>query len=122
MRYRQIHLDFHTSGEIPGIGQQFNAEEFARTLTEAAVDSITCFSVCHHGWSYHPTAIDMMHPYLDFDLLRAQIDAAHTVDIKVPVYISTGSNDAAFAQHPGWISVLPFVRSSGILQLIFLQL
>jgi hypothetical protein len=43
-----------------------------------------------------------MHPGLDFDLLRAQIDACHEVNIKVPVYVSAGLNDMIMEVHPEW--------------------
>ena len=49
LRFRQIHLDFHTSEFIDGIGSQFDPEEFAATLEKARVNSITCFARCHHG-------------------------------------------------------------------------
>jgi hypothetical protein len=35
LRFRQIHLDFHTSEQIPGIGSRFDPEEFAETLARA---------------------------------------------------------------------------------------
>ena len=76
MRYRQIHLDFHTSERIPGIGSRFDPEDFARTFADADVDSVTIFSKCHHGWSYHPTEVGKQHPHLDFDLTRGQLDAS----------------------------------------------
>jgi hypothetical protein len=50
LRFRQIHLDFHASELIDGIGSQFNRDEFAATLEKARVNSITCFARCHHGW------------------------------------------------------------------------
>ena len=53
--YRQIHLDFHTSECIEGIGAAFTREGFKEALTVGHVNSITLFSKCHHGWSYHPT-------------------------------------------------------------------
>ena len=49
-----VHLDFHTSPLIEGIGEKFNKEEFARTLKEANVDLITVFAKCHHGYTYYP--------------------------------------------------------------------
>jgi len=107
LRYRQIHLDFHTSGEIPGVGSAFDPAEFRRVLENAAVDSITCFSVCHHGYSYHPTQVGVMHPGLTFDLLRAQVDAAHEAGIAVPVYLSAGGNDVAALAHPEWREINP---------------
>ncbi|MGE4563439.1 MAG: hypothetical protein AB7F32_01090 [Victivallaceae bacterium] len=102
MRFRQIHLDFHTSGLIPDIGKDFDKKEFQRTLKEAAVDSITCFSSCHHGWSYHPTRVGEMHPGLKFDLLRAQLDACLEIDVKVPVYLTAGVNELMGKRHPEW--------------------
>ncbi|MFM7582116.1 MAG: hypothetical protein ACKO9F_05235, partial [Caldilinea sp.] len=55
--YREIHLDFHTSEEIPAIGADFDPDEFAETLVNAHVNSITCFARCHHGWIYYDTAL-----------------------------------------------------------------
>src|SRR5690348_14027468 len=62
LRFRQIHLDYHTSEKIPGIGSKFNAEEFISVLQDAAVDSITVFSRCHHGMIYHDTKFPAKHP------------------------------------------------------------
>ncbi|MCQ2403600.1 MAG: hypothetical protein MJ202_07750 [Lentisphaeria bacterium] len=105
--FRQVHLDFHTGGDIPGVGGEFHPEEFQRTLLDAAVDSITCFAVCHHGFCYYPSAVGPVHPMLKFNLLRAQLDAAHAVGIKAPVYISVGGNEEAFRRHPEWREVPP---------------
>ena len=93
LRFRQIHLDFHTSPAIPGIGKAFDKKLWQERLQTAHADSITCFSCCHHGWSYHPTQVGAIHPGLDFDLLRTQIDACHEIGVKVPVYISAGLNN-----------------------------
>ncbi len=105
--FRQVHLDFHNAGSIPGIGERFDKKEFQEILTEAAVDSITCFSLCHHGWSYHPTEVGAMHPELSFDLLRAQLDAAHEAGIHAPVYLSAGGNEVAAELHPEWREIQP---------------
>ena len=102
LRYRQIHLDFHTSPDIPEIGALFDRKEFQEALKTAEVDSITCFSCCHHGLSYHPTRIGKMHPGLKFNLLREQIDACHEIGVNVPVYITAGVNSVAAAAHPEW--------------------
>lgn len=105
LRFRQIHLDFHTSGHLPGIGIKFDKKKFQQTLKDAHVDSITCFSSGHHGWSYHPTEVGQMHPNLDFDLLAAQIEACKEIDINVPVYLTAGVNDVAIDAHPEWREV-----------------
>ena len=70
--YRQVHLDFHTSEAIPNIGKRFSKENFIRALKEGNINSITVFSKCHHGYSYHPTDVNEIHPGLKFDLLGEQ--------------------------------------------------
>ncbi len=105
LRFRQIHLDFHTSPKIPGIGKKFDKALWQDTLKEAAVDSITLFSKCHHGWSYHPTEVGKVHPHLDFDLLRAQYEATKEAGINAPVYLSAGVDNLASYDHPEWREV-----------------
>ena len=34
IRYRQVHLDFHTSEYIPDIAADFDKEEFAKTFSK----------------------------------------------------------------------------------------
>jgi len=105
LRFRQIHLDFHTSPNIPGIGKNFDKIQWVDTLQAAAVDSVTLFSKCHHGWSYHPTSVGKVHPGLDFDLLRAQFDATKEAGINAPVYLSAGVDNLASHNHPEWREV-----------------
>ena len=105
LRYRQIHLDFHTSPHVPGIGKNFDATEWKETLQAASVDSITLFSKCHHGWSYHPTSVGKIHPQLEFDLLRAQYEATKEAGINAPVYLSAGVDNHASYEHPEWREV-----------------
>ncbi len=88
MNFRQIHLDFHTSEKIDGIGSEFSKEQFQAALKLGHVNSITVFSKCHHGWAYHPSKANEMHPGLSFDLLGAEIEAAHEIGVKTPVYLS----------------------------------
>ncbi|MFQ3548132.1 MAG: alpha-amylase family protein [Armatimonadota bacterium] len=102
LRFRQIHLDFHTSPHIPNVGVDFDKKQWRQTLLDAKVNSITCFSKCHHGFSYHPTKVGTMHPHLKFDLLKAQYEACKEVDINVPIYISAGVDDVEAEKHPEW--------------------
>lgn len=87
-RFRQIHLDFHTSPHIPDVGADFDADTFGDILQEARVNWITLFGKCHHGMSYYPTKAGVMHPSLKFDLLGAQIEACKKRGMATPVYIS----------------------------------
>lgn len=103
MRFRQVHLDFHTSEAIPDIGAQFSKEQFQRMLKTGHVDSITVFSKCHHGWAYHPSDANEIHPGLKFDLLGAMIEAAHEVGVKTPVYLSAGLDEKLARRRPDWL-------------------
>ncbi len=107
MRFRQIHLDFHTNGRIPGIGSRFDPAAFGAAFKSAHVDSVTVFSKCHHGYSYHPTEVGEMHPGLEFDLLRGQIDALHAVGINAPIYTTATWDELAAFNHPEWRTVSP---------------
>ncbi|MEO6395000.1 MAG: alpha-amylase family protein [Devosia sp.] len=107
MRFRQIHLDFHTNETIPGIGSRFDGKAFAQAFKDAYVDSVTVFSKCHHGVSYHPTKVGKQHPHLKFDLLRAQIDALHKVGINAPVYLTATWDELAAFEHPEWRTISP---------------
>lgn len=97
-----VHLDFHTSPDIDGIGEKFNKDEFKKTLKQAHVDSITLFAKCHHGYTYYPSKIGTMHPNLKFNLLKEQIDACRSVGIKTPIYITMGWSKKDADEHPEW--------------------
>lgn len=103
MNFRQVHLDFHTSEKIDGIGADFSKEQFQAALKEGHVNSITVFSKCHHGWAYHPSEANQIHPHLKFDLLGAQIEAAHEIGVKTPVYLSAGLDEKIAKTHPEWL-------------------
>lgn len=104
MNFRQVHLDFHTSEKIDGIGSRFSKKQFQEALKAGHVNSITVFSKCHHGWAYHPSDANEMHPGLSFDLLKEQIEAAHEIGVKTPVYISAGYDEKAAKEHPEWLA------------------
>ena len=105
MRMRQIHLDFHTSEAIAGIGSRFDPDEFADTLERARVNSITCFARGHHGWIYYDSQAhpERMHPHLERNLLVEQIEACHARGIRVPVYTTIQWDHLTANQHPDWL-------------------
>ncbi len=109
-RFRQIHLDFHTSEHIPGVGEEFDAKDFASTLHKARVDSITCFARCHHGWMYYDSKEfpERLHPNLvNRDLLKEQIEACHSYGIRVPIYTTIQWDYYTAMRHPEWRVVGP---------------
>lgn len=102
--YRQIHLDFHTSPEIPDVGTEFCAEEFVDTLKNAHVNSINLFTKCHHGMYYYPTSVGTQHPALKgFDLFGAQVKACRDAGIRVCAYTCVAWNEDWADRHPEWL-------------------
>jgi hypothetical protein len=101
---RQVHLDFHTSPHIPGVGADFDAKAFAATLKKAHVNSVTIFAKCHHGFTYYPSKVCAVHPELapGRDLLGEQIAALHAEGIRCPIYLTVGWDALAAQQHPEW--------------------
>ena len=115
LRFRQIHLDFHTSEHIAGIGSKFDANQFADTLARASVDSVTCFARGHHGWIYYDTALnpERRHPHLQCNLLAEQIEACHARDIRVPIYVTVQWDQYTTEHHPEWICMAADGRQQG---------
>ncbi len=105
LRFRQVHLDFHTSEACEGVGADFDSRVFAETVKMGHVDSMTIFAKCHHGFSYYPTKVATPHPHLSFDLMGQQLEALHSAGIRAPIYVTLMWDDLAGEQHPEWIIV-----------------
>ena len=83
LRFRQVHLDFHTSEQIRGIGDKFDPRNLLGPLRKPAWIP-SCFARCHHGMIFYDTDFPGRHPYLNRNLLKEQIDACRKVGIKFP--------------------------------------
>lgn len=108
LKFRQIHLDFHTSPDIEGIGAAFDPEEFADTLAKAHVNSVTAFGRCHHGFIYYDTKTnpERLHPHLsNVNLLKEQIEACHARNIKVPIYLTVQWDEYTTNEHRDWLCI-----------------
>ena len=107
LRYRQIHLDFHTSEQLPNIGGEFDGAAWAQQLVDAHVDSITCFARGHHGMIFYDTQAhpERRHPHLQCNLLAEQIEAGHARDIRVPIYTTVQWDYYTAQQEPEWLQV-----------------
>ena len=108
IRYRQIHLDFHTSELVEGVGRAFDAEQFAQTLEKARVNSINLFSRCHHGMLYYDSKRfpERVHPHLNpRDLLKQQVEACHRHNIHVNLYVTVRWDLYTVHEHPEWIVI-----------------
>ncbi len=102
LRTRQVHLDFHTSEFIPGIGERFDQTKWQEVLRLGHVNQINIFAKCHHSWSYYPTRVGRIHPHLKFDLMGAQIEACHEIGVVCPIYVTVGWSAFDAETHPDW--------------------
>ena len=99
---RCVHLDFHTSPDIKGIGERFDKKKFTQTIKDASVDLVTVFAKCHHGYTYYPSRVAPMHPGLKFNLLKEEIEAIHDAGARAPIYITAGWSKKDADEHPEW--------------------
>ena len=116
LRFRQIHLDFHTSEDIDGIGADFDPDQFAGTLEKAGVDSINLFGRGHHGWIYFDSKVfpERVHPHLaNPKLLDQQIAACHKRDIRATVYLTVQWDLYTSRRHPEWVVLSPQGKLDG---------
>ena len=102
---RCVHLDFHTSELIEGIGSRFDRKEFVKMLKETGLDSITVFAKCHHGCFYYKDSKFFPHPHLECDLLDEQLAACKEAGVSAKIYISAGYDEHAVQQHPEWLGI-----------------
>lgn len=113
---RQVHLDFHTSEHIPGVGEKFDKKQFQKAVKLGNLNSITIFAKCHHSWCYYPTKVGKMHPTLKFDLLGEMINACHEIKVRCPIYITVGWSATDALNHPEWHSLNKDGASVGLIK------
>lgn len=100
---RCVHLDFHTSELIEGIGADFSRKEFADMLRKTGLDSITVFAKCHHGCFYYKDSKFFVHPHLACSLLDEQLAACKDAGVSAKIYISAGFDQHIATEHPEWL-------------------
>lgn len=103
---RAVHMDFHTMPKVDDVGAEFNGKEFAQTLKNAHIDSVTVFAKCNLGFAYYPTKVGIPHPGLQCDLLGEMVKACHEEDIMVLAYFNAGLDHENALHHRDWC-VLP---------------
>ncbi len=106
LRFRQVHLDFHTSDLVKGIAKDFDADKFAARLVKANVNSINVFAKCCHGNFYYDTKLypELKHPHLENkNLLKQQIEACHKVGIRTPIYTVIQWDTKQTHKHADWL-------------------
>lgn len=102
---RQVHLDFHTSEWIPGVGARFDRAKFQKALQTGHINSITVFGKCHHGYCYYPTQIGTVHPGLapGRDFVGELMEACHEIGVRAPLYLPIEWSALDAQTHPEWV-------------------
>jgi len=101
---RHIHLDYHTSGLIGPVADEFDPGEFAKTLVEAEVGGVCLFARCHHGYCYYPSKHGTPHPHLrEPDLLGRQLTAIRSADMQTGLYTTICWDELSAERHPEWV-------------------
>ena len=98
-----VHLDFHTSELIEGVGSLFDEAEFVRNIKVAGIDSITVFAKCHHGCFYYDDTKFFKHPHLSTSLLDRQVEACKKAGVSAKIYISAGLDEHTANKNPDWL-------------------
>ena len=115
LRFRQIHLDFHTSPDVPDVARDFDPDAFAERLDRARVNSCTVFGRCHHGYVYYPSEAhpERRHPTsVRPNLVGEQIEALHRRGIRAPIYTTIQWDKFTSDAHPEWL----IIDSDGMLR------
>jgi hypothetical protein len=103
--WRKIHMDFNNTGDVGGIGADFDPEEFAQTLKHAHVDSIVLMSKDIYGYSYYPTEVGTPHPGLVCDLFGGQVEVCRSAGIKAYAYTPVSWDELSADAHPEWLAL-----------------
>ena len=102
---------------IPGIGADFDPDEFADTLAKAHVNSITCFARCHHGWIYYEsqalTPSGSIRTWRGPTCSGSRSKPATRAGIRVPIYTTIQWDHFTAREHPEWLLTEPDGRIVG---------
>ena len=106
---RHLHLDFHTSEHIKGVGANFSPQAFAQTLKSAHVNSVNLFARCWHGHIYYdsPNFPERRHPQLTRNLLKEQLKACREAGITPIIYVAGQMDYYSSLHHPEWVAQTP---------------
>lgn len=100
---RAIHFDYHNLPALPDLGDDFSAEEYVRILCDAKVKYINFFGRCNLGFSYYPTKLGVMHPYLKGkDMLGDMVKECHKHGIGISAYVNGGINHELAGRKREW--------------------
>jgi Hypothetical glycosyl hydrolase 6/Beta-galactosidase trimerisation domain len=103
MPYRKIHLDLHTSEDIPEAFSDFDAKAYVATLVKARADCVAFFANCHFGNCYYNTSVGHKHKGLKADYLGECTQEAKKHGLTAIAYQSIVWQDWVAKAHPDWL-------------------
>ena len=102
-----LFYDFHTSTDIPDVGEKFDAEAFTDQVKACGVDFLTWHARCNQGNAYYNTRYGARHPSLQFDMIRAIGEACRRKGITFSAYFNGHLSDEELIRHPEWLWISP---------------
>ncbi len=103
LKYRQLHIDFHTGETFPDVAKEFSKAQFASVLKKGHVNSVNLFAKCHHGCFYYKDSEFFVHPTMQRDLLPEMIEVCEELGVDYYIYISVGFDEHNSKAHPEWL-------------------
>ena len=102
LKFRQLHLDFHTGETFPDVGRDFSKRQFREILELGRIRSVNLFAKCHHGCFYYRDSRFFVHPNLRRDLLSEQAEVCDEIGVDYYLYLSAGFDEYHAKLHPEW--------------------
>ena len=102
---RKLFLDYHTQKSAVDVGKNFNARQWASSLSDAGVQAVSCIAHCGYGWRYYRKGEHgQVHPNLpvSMDILEETIRECHKLDIRVIAYVNTHGSEPICETNPEW--------------------
>jgi len=104
--WRKIHLDFNFGKASPGVGSDFDADEFVATLERSRVNAIVVFAKSYYGYCYYPSELGPVLPGMAVpDLLGENVKACRRAGVKPYVYYTINWDELLAEEHPEWLVV-----------------
>jgi len=101
--YRRGVIDMHITDHDPRFLSRFDADEYARMLKVARVQSAVIYAHSHVGLCYYPTRIGTPHPAVArTPILAEMLRACGEAGIARVVYLSAIFDTQAYRANPDW--------------------
>ncbi len=104
--WRKLFFDFHTYEAAGNVTKNLDADEWARQLEQAHVQTVSLHALCMRGWLYYRKGEHgYIHPKLpeDTDMVGDILDACKKRGITTIAYFNVTGGEPVRRDHPEWL-------------------